>query len=124
MTTFNSSERLYKYFQSQIMHPTKLKYTRLKNFNFNFKVTRFYLDLQGNQDFRAPTAKILPHRDRISIRMHPHLVCNALDHLKYTIMQLSNIHFNVFFDFSLHHVSYTSKNVFKFEKFLRLLNLS
>ena len=87
MTTFSSSERLSKYLQSQIMHPLKLKHTRLNNFHLNFKITRFYLDLQVNQDFRAPTAKMLPYRDRISTRMHPHLVCYALDHVKYTSMQ-------------------------------------
>ena len=96
MTTCSPSERFSKYLQSQIMHPLKFKYTRFNNFHLNFKVTRFYLDLQGNQDFRAPAAKILPHRDRISIRMHPHPVFNALDHVKYTSMQQSNMRFNVF----------------------------
>ena len=81
MTTCSPSERFSKYLQSQIMHPLKFKYTRFNNFHLNFKVTRFYLDLQGNQDFRAPAAKILPHRDRISITKNPQdLVCNSQYH--------------------------------------------
>ena len=37
MTTFSSSDQLSNYLQSQIMHPLKVKYTRLNNFHLNFK---------------------------------------------------------------------------------------